>query len=56
MRFYAGSPLRGPSGYIIGTLCVIDQEPRHFTQTDHRVLRSLATEPELELNNIDGLA
>jgi GAF domain-containing protein len=50
IRFYAGSPLRGPSGYVIGTLCVIDDKPRTFSEKDGRVLRSLAIEAELELN------
>ncbi|WP_187393351.1 GAF domain-containing protein [Arthrobacter echini] len=50
IRFYAGCPLRGPGGWLIGTLCVIDQRPRAFTAEDQRVLRSLAAQAELELN------
>jgi GAF domain-containing protein len=51
MRFYAGFPLRGPAGWIIGTLCVMDQAPRTFTPADRYALRTLALHTELELNN-----
>lgn len=50
IRFYAGCPLRGPGGYFIGSLCVIDQKPRTFTKADQQALRKLADEAELELN------
>lgn len=50
IRFYAGCPLRGPGGWLIGTLCIIDQAPRDFTGEDQRVLRALAVRAELELN------
>ncbi|MBG6216015.1 GAF domain-containing protein [Arthrobacter sp. CAN_A6] len=51
IRFYAGYPLRGPGGWTIGTLCVIDQEPRTFTVEDERALRELATAAQHEIDS-----
>jgi hypothetical protein len=50
IRFYAGYPLRGPGGWTVGTLCVIDQEPRGFSAQDGRFLRKLARAVEAEIN------
>jgi signal transduction histidine kinase/DNA-binding response OmpR family regulator/HPt (histidine-containing phosphotransfer) domain-containing protein len=42
IRFYAGMPLRTPSGYNIGTLCVIDRKPKKINETHRFVMKSLA--------------
>lgn len=42
IRFYAGYPLHGPRGWNIGSLCIIDQEPREFPVSEQQVLRALA--------------
>ncbi len=41
VRFYAGVPLRGPSGLRLGTLCVIDRRPRTLDDADVQALRDL---------------
>ena len=52
IRFYAGSPLRGPDGYNLGSLCLISPEPRGFDEDDRRQLRDLAAWVERELNQV----
>ncbi|MFD2288419.1 PAS domain-containing protein [Pedobacter petrophilus] len=43
LRFYAGAPLITNDGFIIGTLCIIDQHPRVFTDLERRILEGLAS-------------
>lgn len=46
IRFYAGYPLRPLDGMAIGTLCIIDRQPRHFSEHDLKLLGSLAGQVE----------
>jgi GAF domain-containing protein len=43
LRFYAGAPLKSPEGYKIGTICIVDREPRRFSEADLALLESLAS-------------
>lgn len=42
IRFYAGAPIKLPSSNKIGTLCIIDREPRTFTQQQRDLLKDLS--------------
>ncbi len=43
LRFYAGAPLLDPSGYKIGTFCILDHVPRaDLTTRERRMLRGFA--------------
>ena len=42
IRFYAGHPLRTPSGEMLGTLCILDLKPKTLTQDDIETLQDLA--------------
>ncbi len=50
IRFYAGAPLETPTGSVLGTLCVIDNQPREITENEQRVLQILARKAMTYLN------
>lgn len=42
LRFYAGALLESPDGYPLGTVCILDTEPRQLTTQQERCLEILA--------------
>lgn len=49
IRFYAGCPLRHQDGSKLGTLCIIDTQPRSLNEQDYEALRDLTELAEAEL-------
>jgi len=49
IRLYAGQPLHAPDGHRVGTLCVIDREPRTLGPEELVTLKDLAVTVEREL-------
>jgi GAF domain-containing protein len=49
IRFYAGVPLRDRSGHPLGTLCVIDREPRRLRAAEVQALQDLAAIASAEI-------
>lgn len=52
IRFYAGCPLNAPNGRKLGTLCIIDRQPRSFGKEDLEALQDLASMVERELSAV----
>lgn len=52
IRFYAGQPVHGVSGLRVGTLCIIDQQPRRLLDEDLKLLADLAGMIDRELSLI----
>jgi len=60
LRSYLGIPLTSPDGYNIGTICILDTQPRRFGPDDYATLRQFAAVAitQFELRQIasrDGL-
>ena len=49
IRFYAGQPLHASNGAPLGTLCVIDRQPKQLSDTQRQLLALLAKQVEAEI-------
>jgi diguanylate cyclase (GGDEF)-like protein len=58
MRFYAGAPLKAPTGEVLGSLCVIDRLPRDPDPQTIQALRDLAegVSTALRIHEMSALA
>jgi diguanylate cyclase (GGDEF)-like protein len=54
VRFYAGAPLVTKAGNALGTLCVVDTEPRQLSEDEARALEALSRQvmAQLELRRV----
>ncbi|MFD2518413.1 GAF domain-containing sensor histidine kinase [Salinimicrobium flavum] len=50
LQFYSGVPLRTREGFNLGTLCIIDREPREISASEKDILKTLG---ELVMNQIE---
>ncbi len=49
LRFYAGAPIITKQGFSIGTVCVVDKEPREFSQREKDLLVLFAENAMMEI-------
>lgn len=52
LRFYAAVPITTADGFNIGVICILDKEPRKFTDQDQKKLELLARLVEVEIEKI----
>ncbi|APG61377.1 sensor histidine kinase [Christiangramia salexigens] len=57
IKFYAGMPILNSDGLPLGTLCVIDEEPRSISSSQRKMLKKLAKQVEvlIDLRNKNAL-
>jgi GAF domain-containing protein len=42
LRFYAGAPILTDDGLAVGTVCIVDKQPREFSESDEVLLQYFA--------------
>jgi PAS domain S-box-containing protein len=56
IRFYAGAPIVNKSGYVLGAVCVIDQQPRSLSTKQISALEALARQVVVLLEQHKSIA
>ena len=54
IRFYAGYPIETPDGYRVGSLCIMDTQPRSFSARDAALLRDLTLSAQERIWALSG--
>lgn len=49
LRFYAAAPIATPEGFNIGAICIVDMQPRVFSEDDQKKLEWVAKLVEIEI-------
>lgn len=55
LRFYAGHPIEAPGGERVGTLCVMDTQPRILNGRERELLRDLANWVQAEVSRAEEM-
>ena len=54
LRAYAGAPLTNARGQVLGTLCIVDTEPRVFGMAERTLLATMATALMTQLGKLEA--
>jgi phosphoserine phosphatase RsbU/P len=55
VRAWAGFPVRSPGGHVLGSFCVVDRQPRRWSERDIAVLRTLSHSASGEIALLDAV-
>lgn len=50
LKFYAAAPIKTTEGFHVGTVCIVDRQPRSFGAEEQQKLEWVASMVQLEMN------